>query len=404
MQEQADAAITEWQSRITLATDNLLALDDTDTLKRIEGRDGGTPIALVGVTAGQVMPAVAAMRELFDQLGQLNGVIDKAVQLRKSLNRLWKRDETLAQIERLLTGPSITLPETQAPLASRSLLSASENRRSITPDRLLTAMVSAFEDARDAVFAVEAAWDRLSPQLDAARMKVQALQDQCKALAAPPMAELDGAEQRMNGLRSRILTDPLGVNSDLDADLAPLLAAAHERIEAFREERDQGSAALSNAKDRLAEIERRHGDAVAAFNAVQARFGDDPGLQPPAVDDQVRQLRAWLTSMETAMQLTASWAATRVGLDRWNQMADTTDGADRAALARNQALIDLPAELRGRLAVARARAAATGAGAPDAALYRLAMQADTLLSAQQIPLDRVTRLVEACEAKLRCRS
>ncbi|MBC8104089.1 MAG: hypothetical protein H7Z41_16065, partial [Cytophagales bacterium] len=128
-QEQADALIAEWQGKIANATENLLALDDTVVLKRIEGRSGFTALMLSGSTAARVTPALAAMRELFDQIGTLSELVEKAVRLRRSLNRLWKYDETLLEIKLLLRGPSIPLPAIHTPLAERSLVSASQNQR-----------------------------------------------------------------------------------------------------------------------------------------------------------------------------------------------------------------------------------------------------------------------------------
>ncbi len=397
-QEQVDTLISKWQGRIASATENLLALDDTTTLKRIEGRDGFTALQLTGVTAARVLPAVGTMRELFNQLGTLSAIIEQATKLRRSLNRLWKYEETLTEIERLLTGPSITLPSLPTPLAQRSLVSASENKQAITPDRLLTAMMDAFQTARDAVLAVESAWGRLELALDAAKTKADTLQKQIEALELTNPPTLDEITSRITTLEACILTDPLGVEQDIDSQLSPLLSTARREIEEQRQKREQLRDSLEQARRQMRDITKRHVEVTTVFAACRECLGEVAELQQPQPEARLQELEQWLSSLET-MARSKQWQSVPVGLERWRQAAAFLQETEQSAQAANQALRELPAELKGRLSALRVRAKAQGIN--DATLERLVLQADSLLREPPVPLDRLTKLIAACEVRLR---
>jgi len=73
---------------------------------------------------------------------------------------LWS-DHTVKEIQSLLRGPSIQLPTVATPLEQRGLLTKDVQAQGITPESLLTAMTQAFDAAKSAVLAVDAAWNRL---------------------------------------------------------------------------------------------------------------------------------------------------------------------------------------------------------------------------------------------------
>jgi len=79
-----------------------------------QSRDGG----LDGLTRDRVLPALDAMRELFARRGLLYDMVDQATRLRAGLNRR-RPGDTLGEIDRLLSGPSIVLPPVDTPLGRR---------------------------------------------------------------------------------------------------------------------------------------------------------------------------------------------------------------------------------------------------------------------------------------------
>jgi hypothetical protein len=261
-------------------------------------------------------------------------------------------------------------------------------------------MVSAFGKTKSVVLAVEAAWDRLDPTLDVAETKVGSLEQEAKELhlTAPP--ELVQARSRLEAWKQQVRTDPLGVEADFDRTLTPLLNAAKETIRQARAEREQIAAKLRLARNTLVEMVAAHAQACAAYANVAARtpLALQDNLKPVPDTSLLTDLEQWLGTLERAVQ-EGELTAARRGLERWEQSADAFRASERSVRDANQAVCDLPAELQGRLSALRARMGVRGI--KDAALGRLAQQAEELLQEPRIPLERLTRLIEACETRVR---
>ncbi|MBC8137213.1 MAG: hypothetical protein H8F28_15140 [Fibrella sp.] len=397
-QEQIDNLIADWRRKIAVATENLLALDDTLAMKRIDGRDGFSVQPLAGVTAARVLPALVAMRDLFGQIGTISEVVERASRTRRTINRLWRYSETLAEIEHLLTGASIPLPELKTPLAERNLLSSAANTRAITPERLLMAMTDAFATARDAVLSVEAAWERWEPIQDALHSKEATLSQQCVTLGLSPPPQLIEARRKIEELGRRVASDPLGITGTADRDMSALLSAARTAVETDRREREAVGGDLLAARRFLTEIAEQEAAVICSHAACQEVLDSSALPQPGVGTARLRQLEEWLVSLEGSAH-EKRWQAVSVGLHRWLETAKTTQAALADAQKANQSLLDLPSELQGRHAVLLARMRMTGS--TDVTLERLLLQARTLLDEPRLPAERTTKLIEACEERLR---
>ncbi len=394
-QEQADTLIKDWQRKIAAATENLLALDDTLAMKRIEGRDGFPMQPLFGVTASRVLSALVAMRDLFGHIGTIGDVIDRASRKRQSLNRLWRYAETLLEIEQLLSGPSIPLPPLKTPLAQRNLLSAAATAQTITPERLLMAMTDAFATARDAVLAVEAAWERWEPILGALQSKERSLREQVDALGLTVPPELETVRRQIDDLQKRVASDPLGITGNVERALSSALSAARTAIEGNRRERETAAERLLAARRLLQELMELEAAANHAFAACQEVLD---ATQTNSASSCLPQLKEWLGSLETAAH-EKRWRAIEIGLPHFMEAAQAARAQLVQAQKHNEALLDLPSELHGRHTVLRARMQQMKS--TDATLERLALQVKSLLDQPRIPVERATKLMEACEQRLR---
>ena len=246
--EQIDKTLEEWQNRIRFAMDNLLALDDSLTYKRLQGKDGLPQTRLTGITSARVTPALAAMRDLFQHINRLSDVVERAANMRKALPRFFPSDNALRDIDALLNGPSVRLPSVQTPLAQRSLMSASETPQTITPSRLLEVMTQAFEQARSAITAVDEAWAHLEPALGDCETQAIELQRLAGELGETDAPDLTALRQKLDGLRVRVESDPLGVEADFDRDARPLLARVRARLLEAKHQRDQMQNELGRAR------------------------------------------------------------------------------------------------------------------------------------------------------------
>ena len=396
--DQIDQALEAWRTKLSIAVDNLLALDDNFTCKRLQGKDGLPVTPLRGITLQRVTPVLEAMPTLFQDMGLLTQLLERATERRKLLSRFRVTDSSLREIEQLLCGPSISLPSDRTPLAQRGLLSASESERTITPERLLAVMTETFEGVRDAVFAVDAAWARLEPGLAACDTEITTLQRYAEALGEGTLTELTTARQKAEALHLRIEGDPLGAGIDFDAEITPLLQRVKARLEQIVQQRHQTQGLLTTAREVLAQLEATHAACEAALIECHERIGTVAGLHAPLDSARIPELTQWLAAVETSWQ-DGHWQSARVGLARWLQTASEYLSAEQAALAADRAPLEMRADLRGRLAALKAKAQAQGL-AQDPALLAAAQEADTLLNRYPVLLDRIGQLVSDYEKRL----
>jgi hypothetical protein len=398
--DQLDQAIETWRSKIAAASDNLLALDDNITYKRLEGKDGLPVIALTGLTQQRVTPALAAMHELFKYMGLLTGVIDRAAQTRKGVSR-FRQESAIRELEDLLYGPSITLPTDPTPLAKRSLLSASQTANTITPERLLATMTDSFEVARDAVFAVEAAWNKLEPSLAKRETDLATLQRLADGAGLGSMPELAEATQLAQQLRKQVETDPLGASANFDAQLLPRMQTVQARLTEISRQRDQLAGDFTRARQVLTQIDDTHRKCEAALAACREKIGNVAGLRTPLDPARIAELSDWLNTLAGTLQQGRVQPA-RIGLDRWLATASEYLKVEQQTCAANSAPVELRAELNGRLAALKMKARARGL-ASDATLAAISLEAEQRLQEFPVPLDRITKLVSDYEAQLAAR-
>jgi chromosome segregation ATPase len=402
--DQIDKALADWQTRLTLASNNLMELDDLYAYKRLCGADTSTP-RLTGITATQVTPALTAVRELWQYYQMLSDVVTRATEMRKNVPKLWGSQTTgVRELEQLLIGPSVQLPPVQTPLAQRGLLSTSETAQATTLDELLAAMTQAFQVARDALLAVDAAWRQLLPTLGACDQEAAKLQTQADALGVGTLAELTAARQQIARLRAAVESDPLGANADLDRQITPLLQRVHSLLDDLARQRDATTRDMQRAHELLATLQTLNTQCAQALDECRQKIASPTGLCAPLDASRLTDLSDWLDTLDATLQQ-GRWKAARVGLDRWLQTAGGLADAARAAYAANRAPLDTRAELRGRLSSLRAKAQAyTARGvALDTTLTQLAAAADQLLQQRPTPIDEAARLVTEYETRLaRC--
>lgn len=386
-----DQQIEDWKSKVAAASDNLLALYDHPTYKRLKGGDGQGVLRLTGMTAAQVGPALASMDELFAQMGLLTDVIDRAEKLRQSRSRFSWNDRSEQEIEELLGGASIELPPIQTPLEKRGLLTAAQKSQAITPADLLQAMTRAFDGARTAVFAVDAAWNRLDPVLASADTKLATLEARAKSLGADAVAETVGIRSGLTTLRTQAESDPLATVVSLDKQFAVSLETLRKRLESMATERTTLTADFEAAGRLLSTLDTDRASADAALAKCRRMILEPDGLQDSMTDQQIAELRAWLSTLTDTFKR-GQWKAARVGIDRWTAEAREYADVQSAAVAANQGPLDMLVELQGRLSALHAKANARGIAALPY-LAQLAGQANQLIARPPVPLARVSKLV-----------
>jgi DNA repair exonuclease SbcCD ATPase subunit len=347
-----------------------------------------------------VLPALDAMRELFARRGLLYDMVEKAKALRAGLNPR-RPEAALREIEALLQGPSIVMPPVATPLARRSLLGTSVS--SLTPDQLLSAMVAAYEVARDAVAAVDQAWQQLDPECRRAAAEADKLQGLAADLGDDATTELAAARARLAAVEARVTSDPLGASRSLTAEVFERLAQVERRLGELRRQREQVGADLEQARALLADARAAPDRIAAALERCEREVIRD-GPPPAPVDrGRIDGLAEWLATLERTARAGRLQAA-EVGLTRWlgaaRQVLADAAAAERASREPVEQRDELLGRLLARRQQARVRAARSGQ-ALDPALEQKATRAERLLKQVPTPLAEAARLVAEYEAGLR---
>ena len=397
--EEIDELLADWKAKLQRASENLAALTEMVTYKRLKGEGGWPRITLTGTTQARVVPALEAMADLWSHYALFVDVVHRAKELRNSVSRLLPSRKTLDEIEHLLRGASIKLPPVETPLAQRGLLTAAEVAEAVTPERLLEAMTQCFQVARDAVLAVDAAWDRLLPLLEGCEREAASVQQLAGSLGEGALAEVSEARQKMASLRTLILQDPLGAAAGCE-EVALSLRRVRERLATLVQDREQVRAGLDEARRLLQRLEEAHRQARQAYaeRELKVRVDDPAGLPRPLEDETVAALGPWLRTLESTVQ-EGRWRPAAVGLAKWRRIAEEYLAAEEAARAANQDLLQARRDLRGLLDALQAKARA-GGRAEDPELTALAREAWQLLQTRPTPLTRLRELVREYEVGL----
>lgn len=395
---EIDDALAAWNDRLSAAAHNLMDLQSEPTYQCLTGTGGVAKVQLQGASAARVEPAVGAMTNVFQHFGLLNETIDRAGRLRRDVPTLFGAESKIREIYELLAGKSIRLPAVDVPFEQRTLLSGVENVEFISPGNLLEIMVRAFQAARDAVVAVDAAWSKLGASLSAAARRIQSLRIRAGSINGSWLADLDAAERALRDARSKLQSDPLNAAAGAQDRILPLLDRVEHGVEIRERLLQQIAGGLSAAHGKLDNLAALHQEAVDASAEARQKIAGAESLPAPLPADKVEALRVWLGRLETRYH-EGILEPVAIGLRNWNTAAENCVSEEGAIRDANRGPLDARNELRGRLDALKAKARAYGV-AEDDGLVELAQEAEKLLYQRPAVIDRAAALVKAYERKL----
>jgi hypothetical protein len=415
--EQIDELLVAWGERLRRMDENLVALESEAIYQILAGKAGKRP-TLEGVTRERVSPALDAVTELFENRERLEGIVDKAREVRASISALtfWESDAKIAEIHKLLRGASIDLGHRVIALGERSLLDQSYQDVLVAPEQLLAEMVQRFGSARTVLLSVSHAWESLDPVMTEIEAEMTALRQLARE-AHPPqeargpftgeppkeLTELAEAEAELARLRTRVAKDPLGVEGGVWNGIKPHLVALRVRLDAARAARARVHAMLDDARALYQQLGEAHARAVRLVDEARREL-EGPSVQrlPGPLDEpMVLGLAEWLHKLEGTVAA-RRWTAAEIGLTRWREAADQQRTSEASTGAQAETLLAKRGELGGRLSARRAQAAALAArGKPlEPAAEARAHEADALLRRRPAPIDEAARAVEEYEAAI----
>jgi len=197
----------------------------------------------------------------------------------------------------MLTGPSLSLGTTKKPLALRGLLSTSVQTETVTPSDVLQFMTRAFEMAKDTILEVDVAWKRLEPTLSDCETQLAALTADAAALGSDAEGELAPLRAKLKALYTRVVTDPLGVNSDLAKEFRPGAERVRARLSQIVQQRSEALALGDRAAALLDELKETNRRCAAALAECRGKIDRPDGLRSPLPTASLDDLQSWLQTL-----------------------------------------------------------------------------------------------------------
>ncbi len=379
---------------------NVYELYEHPVHRALTGASTGTRAALEGESQAEAQRACEAISHLLLCGNELRAVVGRARALREGLPLLF-REEKMREIERLLTGPSIRLPDTDVPLTQRGLLSSAvADGRALSLQEMLDRMIPVFEAAKRTVFEVDHLWSTLPVRMDAAEAEWVRLRG-----IGEEASGLPDLRRQIEAVRSQGKSDPLGAIRTLEQELLPALARARAGVETATADRRQAEADLARAHTLQAELRETHARAMVIAEEREHKVAVAASALPPLplTTTQVEDAGRWLARLDAMMAQPANRASVKVGARRWLDEARQHLDHEQTVIRANQALLDERQELRGRLDALTAKAAGSG-WAEDTALADGARAARALLYRRPTPLEQARELVARYQTTLHART
>ncbi len=393
--QQLDEVLRVWKARLASIAENLLDLQSESAYRSLTGTGGLEKVAITGLTAARVNPALRTMHTMFEQFGLLQATVDQAEALRKELPAFFGGDAKAREIQQLLFGKSIQLSTADIPLEQRTLLGGIRSSEKITPEELLGPMERTFAAARDAVMSAERAWTEFADNSTRVEAEIARLRGQKALPSALLAASLDAVEVRLEAVRAHVQTDPLGAEGELRSQVEAALAEVARRVDAA----EQMGRQLGMARARCEELLRVHAEAVAAAAESRDKVGREAHLPLPEKDEKVQAVQEWLVRLERKRDEGAI-EAVKVGLRHWNAAVDACVLQDRKVGEAARARVEQRSELRGRLHALKAKARRFGV-AESEEFTQLGGRAEALLYSQPTDLEGAAAAVAQYEKRLR---
>ncbi|MEW2358437.1 hypothetical protein [Spirillospora sp. NPDC029432] len=373
--DEVDRALAELRDEKERIGAALLELEAHHGYRLLEGA------AVTGETAARQAALLAGMSGLWTLFDLYGRTLGAAEELRARHARPGAAQ--LAELTRLLSGPSVELPAEEVPLERRTLLAATGGER-VTLRDVVARMTPMYEEAARTVAAVDTVWSALLARLDEVEADLRAAGELAGGLGAPE-PDYERLRENVRSLAAAVRSDPLAVGT------GGLDAAARE---------------LAGLRERLAEAARFR----AGFEERMRKVRDAIGLVRDT-EDEIRRARERVLEKIASPALPAPTAlaatlddrlAALYGLRdrrRWGELAERAAELDRAArdalqrargdLALVTGLLDRREELRGRLRAYKAKAGRLGL-AEDAGLGRMYEEAREVLWTSPCDLRKAT--------------
>ena len=391
---EIDKSIAGWNSRMGAAAQNLMDLQSLPTYQRLAGTNGVPMAEVTGETAAVVKPALAGISRMLQCFDLLQRMVMRVEEIRRDMP-MWSAEARIREIEQLLTTPSISMPVDPVPLDHRSLLSSGENTEKVAPAKLLHFIADTFDQAKNAILRVDAAWESLGRRIDEITAAIEELRPDADAAA---LSELEEASRAIEVAKTKAEADPLAAVNEFESAAGSIILRVRNRVAEVKQLRREIETGFAVCRAQMESLATLHQEAVALHGDASDKVSMPQPLPPPAQDAVIAGLRDWLERLQTKYREGVVQPIV-TGIRNWNKAAEQCVSSERRVLLACRAPIEARAELRGRMDALRAKARARGVAEEDE-LCRLAEECRALLYTRPTDLARAGEAVGAYEKQL----
>jgi hypothetical protein len=350
---ELDALFSRYRDAERRIGANLVELDANPTLKMLAA---GLPR---GETARQLGPAIATAPSLWHDYELLRNALGAAEAARGTSRR--PSDTGLAELERILTTPSVERGRADVALADRTLLGSSVTSTMVTIDGLLGEMTATYDHVCEAVDTIERIWSKAVPRLDTARAALGPLRAQAAAIDVVAEPALDTLGQLIVDVERHLGDDPVALSDSSLGALDAALDLARTRVADLQVAHDSFATDLERARIMLGTLTENLNAVRESYARVTEKIASPHGVADLADADVAayRALRGEAASVLAGdVDRGVHWRTRRTKLDSWIARTATLDAKLRAAASANLAPVRKRDELRGLLTAFEAKAAA----------------------------------------------
>jgi hypothetical protein len=345
---------------------------------------------LTGESLERWSAASAALTELWEWRGLLEGFLERAQELRRTSRRGSAND-----LHALLTGPSIELAHSQVPLAERDLLGSPEAAIRCTADELLAHMSRAFDQVKTVVARFGEAWATLTPRVTEARGALDRARMLAATVGEANRTDLEDASSRTEAIGERLSTDPISVSLEEADRLIGSLRAIERDLEATATLRRDLDARLTDARARLARLDAVLDEWRVAHQELLVKIAGPSAPPPPSREADMAGELDQIASLAGS----GAWREARHRLDAWSERVVTTLEHGESALRANRAPVEARNQLRALLEAYQVKAGRVGA-IEDPELERIFAQAHDALHTAPTDLAAAAQLVRRYQERL----
>lgn len=389
--EEIDIKLEAWQNDIAKLHTNI-----SEVLALIGYRFAHSGRELSGISQSKFKKAVDAEARLWTMVDKFTRHAD-AIKDKRDKLPTFGRGKVLDEIEQLFVGDVIELPIEDTAADKRDLFTANGGTRKVSADKLRQLMTHDYQLMRDTYLALGQAWITVGENISAAKLQVDGICNEAQRFKREKSAAITALSARLESTSKRLRKDPLGVSTDIKADLAPYFKAANSLLITLSRERAKISEDIGLAGEKLGQLRLRKNKALelhqGCVNEVNAK-------SEPKVPPSTRGLSDWLAKLQ-AMVADENWDDAQYGIKEWLGLYGRINRDTEAAVTFNQALLNKRADLKQRFlaAVAAYREYGSRGMQIPKSLLSFTEKGKELLKGK-VDLDAAESIVIALEVKL----